>query len=74
MNRAINTQQTLTHEVVVPGALSWNHEETKETIREQHLHLLVVGGQVAMGIIASVLVIATPLKTKRSQLVGCQGA
>lgn len=65
-------RETLTHKVEVPRALGWDHEETKETVREQHLHLLIVGGEVAMGIVASVLVIAAPLKPERSQLVGCQ--
>ena len=64
----------LTHEVVVPGALCWDHEETKETIREQHLHLLIVGRQVAMRVVTSVLVISSPLKAQRSQLVGSEGA
>ena len=63
-----------THEVVVPGALCWDHEETKETIGEQHLHLLIVGRQVAMRVVASVLVISSPLKAQRSQLVSSEGA
>ena len=65
---------TLTHEVVVPGALCWDHEEPEEAIREQHLHLLVVGGQVAVRVVARVLVVAAPLKAERSQLVGRQRA
>ena len=65
---------TLTHKVVVPGALCWDHEEAEETVREQHLHLLIVGGKVAVRVVASVLVVPSPLKAQRSQLVGSEGA
>ena len=53
----------LTHEIVIPGSLGWDHEEAQEPIRKKHLHLLIVGGQVAMGIVASVLVATPPLIT-----------
>jgi len=36
------------HEVVVPGALGGHHEEAEKAVAEQHLHPLVVGGQVAL--------------------------
>lgn len=64
----------LTHEVVVPGSLRWNHEEAEEAIREQHLHPLVVGWQVALGVVPFVRVLPAPLVAARGQFVGCQGA
>lgn len=64
----------LTHEVVVPGALRWHHEEAKEAVRQQHLHPLVVGRQVALGVVALVRVLPAPLVAAGSQLVGRQRA
>ena len=60
---------TLTHEVVVPRRLSGRHEKAEETIGQKHLHLLVVRRQVAFRIVASVLVLTTPLVATRRQLV-----
>ena len=64
----------LTHEVVIPGSLCRDHEEAKEPIREEHLDLLVVRGQVPVGIVARVLVVSAPLVTGRGQLVRRQRA
>ena len=64
----------LTHEVVVPGALGRHHEEAEEAIGQQHLHLLVVGRQVAARVVARVLVVAAPVVTGRRQFVGGQRA
>ena len=41
---------------------------------EQHLDLLVVAGQVALGIVALVGVGSAPLAPAGGQLVGSQGA
>merc|ERR1712127_224032 len=49
------------HEVIVPGSLSGHHEEPEEAIREQHLDLLVVRGQVALRVVALVSVGPAPL-------------
>ena len=64
----------LTHEVVVPWPLVWHHEEAKKPVWQQHLHTLVVRGEVTLGVVACVLVLASPLITTRGQLVRCQGA
>ena len=64
----------LTHEVVVPGPLRWDHEEAEEAIREQHLHALVMGWQVALGVVPLVRVLPAPLVAARGQLVGRQRA
>jgi len=64
----------LTHEVVVPRALRRRHEEAKEAVRQQHLDLLVVRRQVALGIVAGVLVLTTPFIAAWSQLVRSQRA
>ena len=58
------------HEVVVPGALSRNHEEAEEAIGEEHLDLLVVGGQISFGVITLVSVLLAPFEATRSDLVG----
>merc|ERR1719510_899753 len=60
------------HEVVVPRALSGNHEEAKEPIRQEHLDFLIVGGKVTLGVVALVRVGSTPLKTRWGQLVCCE--
>lgn len=67
-------RNSLTHKVIIPRALSWDHKETQKSIREQHLDLLIVRWQVTMWVVASVFVVATPLIAKRSQLVGSKGA
>ena len=54
--------------------LCWDHEEPEESVREEHLDLLVVAGQVALGVVALVRVGAAPLKPAWGQLVGGQGA
>ena len=54
--------------------LCWDHEESEESVREEHLDLLVVAGQVALGVVALVRVGAAPLKSAWGQLVGGQGA
>lgn len=46
--------RTLTHEVVIPAALRGHHEVAEEPVGQQHLHLLVVAGQVALGVVALV--------------------
>lgn len=63
-----------THKVVVPGDLTRNHEESEETIREQHLHSLIVGRQITFRIVALVCVLSTPLVATWRQLVGCERA
>ena len=62
----------LTHEVVVPGADGGRHEEAEEAVREQHLHALVVGRQVALGLVATVPVALAPLEAGRGEFVGRQ--
>ena len=64
----------LTHEVVVPGPLRGRHEETEEAVGQQHLHTLVVGWQVALGVVTRVRVLTSPLPACRRQLVGRQRA
>ena len=64
----------LTHEVVVPGDLARNHEEAQEAVREQHLDPLIVGRQVALGVVALVRVLSAPLVSAGRQLVGGQRA
>ena len=73
LKRPLQVHQ-LTHEVVVPGTLSRDHEEPEEAIRQEHLHLLVVGGQVAGRVVTSVLVAPPPFVPRQGQLVGSQGA
>ena len=58
------------HEVVVPRALGGHHEEAEEAVGEQHLHLLVVRGHVALGVVALVGVLLAPLEAARRELVG----
>jgi hypothetical protein len=43
--------------------LGGNHEESEESVGEKHLHLLVVGGQVALRVVRFICVRATPLKS-----------
>ena len=43
--------------------LGGDHEEAEEPVGEQHLDLLVVGGQVALRVVALVGVGAAPLET-----------
>ena len=64
----------LTHEVVVPGSLGRRHEETEEAVGQQHLHALVVGRQVALGVVTRVRVLTSPLPACWGQLVGRQRA
>lgn len=64
----------LTHEVVVPGALCWDHEEAEEAVGQEHLHPLVVGGEVTLGVVALVRVLPAPLVPTGGQFVGCQRA
>lgn len=64
----------LTHEVVIPGPLRWDHEEAEEAIRQQHLHPLVMGWQVALGVVPFVRVLPAPLVAAWGQFVGCQRA
>lgn len=64
----------LTHEVVVPGDLAGHHEEAQEAIRQQHLHPLVVRGQVPLGVVPLVCVLPAPLIPAGGQLVGSEGA
>ena len=54
--------------------LSGNHEEPQEPVGEEHLHLLVVAGQVALGVVALVRVSPAPLEPTGCQLVGSQRA
>lgn len=67
-------QKKHTHKVVVPGDLTRNHEESEETIREQHLHSLIVGRQITFRIVALVCVLSTPLVATWRQFVGCERA
>lgn len=69
-----NLNWRLTHEVVVPGHLPGHHEEAQEAVREQHLHSLIVGRQVAFGVVAFVRVLSAPLVATGRQLVGCERA
>ena len=43
--------------------LCGDHEEAEEPVGEQHLHLLVVRGQVALRVVRLVRVGAAPLET-----------
>ena len=65
---------TLTHEVIVPGALGRDHEEPQEPVGEQHLDLFIVRGEVAVRVVPRVLIVATPFIAQRSQLVGRERA
>ena len=62
------------HKVVIPRALSGNHEESEELVGEEHLHPLVMGRQVALGIVAAVGVLFAPFESARSEFVGHQRA
>ena len=53
--------------------LGWNHEEAQESVREQHLDLLIMTGKISLGVVALVRVSSAPLKPAGGQLVGCQG-
>lgn len=64
----------LTHEVIVPRTLSRHHEEAQEPIRQKHLHSLIVGGQVAFGVVSLVCILPTPLVATGCKFVGCQCA
>lgn len=64
----------LTHKVIVPGNLTGHHEEAQEPIRQQHLHSLIVGRQVAFGVVALVRVLSAPLVAAGRQLVRCERA
>ena len=52
--------------------LGGDHEEAKEAIGEEHLNLLIVGGKVALGVVALVRVGPAPLESRRCQLICCQ--
>ena len=54
--------------------LGGHHEEAEEPVGEQHLHFLVVAGQVALRVVALVRVGAAPLEARGRQLVGREGA
>ena len=64
----------LTHKVVVPGHLARHHKEAQEAVRQQHLNPLIVGGQVALGVVARVCILSSPLVAARRQLVGSECA
>lgn len=66
--------RTLTHEVVIPATLRGHHEVAEEPVGQQHLHLLVVAGQVALGVVALIRVARAPLEARGRQLVGRQRA
>ncbi len=56
------------HKVVVPGPTVRNHEEPEEPVTEEHLDLLVVGREVALGIVPLVSILPTPLEpTEKGQ-------
>ena len=61
-----------THEVVIPRALRWHHKEAQKSIREQHLHTLIMTRQVAFGVIALIRVLSTPFIAARGEFVGTQ--
>mmetsp|Transcript_80169 Transcript_80169/g.158826 ORF Transcript_80169/g.158826 Transcript_80169/m.158826 type:complete len:245 (+) Transcript_80169:230-964(+) len=52
----------LTHEVVVPNAVVWHHEETQKDVAEQHLYLLRMCWQKACRVWPGVFVRLAPLK------------
>ena len=54
--------------------LGGDHEEAKEAIGEEHLDLLIVGGEVTLGVVALVCVGTAPFESRRCQLVCCQRA
>lgn len=64
----------LTHEVIVPGTLARHHEEAQEPIRQQHLHSLVMGWQVAFRVVALVCVLPPPLVAAGRQFVSGERA
>ena len=66
--------EVLTHEVVVPGALTGNHEEAEEPVRQQHLNLLVEARQVTLGVVTLIRVLSAPLEPTGRQLIGREGA
>lgn len=71
----INTVlNALTHEVIVPGTLPRHHEEAQEPVRQQHLHSLIMGWQVAFRVVALVCVLPTPLVAAGGQFVRGEGA
>ena len=55
--------------MTINSHLGGDHEEAKEAVGEEHLDLLIVGGEVTLGVVALVRVGAAPLKTRRRQLV-----
>eukprot|EP00964_Phaeocystis_antarctica_P078146 scaffold48598_cov65-Phaeocystis_antarctica.AAC.1 len=61
------------HEVVVPHVVLGHHEEAEELVGEQHLHALVVRGQVAVRVGARVAVLPPPLVAGGRELVGGEG-
>lgn len=59
----------LTHEIVIPRALARNHVEAEETIGKQHLDFFIVRWKVALRIVATICILAAPLKATGSQFV-----
>jgi len=57
-----------THEVVVPHAITWDHKEAEEDVRQEHLHLLSVRGKVPSRVcLGYVLVAFTPCEPCRRE-------
>eukprot|EP00958_Prasinococcus_capsulatus_P015981 scaffold1754_cov355-Prasinococcus_capsulatus_cf.AAC.3 len=54
--------------------ISLRARRTEEAVGEEHLHLLVVGGKVAVWVVAIVLVGAAPLVARGRELVGRERA
>mmetsp|Transcript_29941 Transcript_29941/g.79797 ORF Transcript_29941/g.79797 Transcript_29941/m.79797 type:complete len:445 (-) Transcript_29941:5935-7269(-) len=61
------------HEVVVPDAAVRDHEEAKEDVAQQHLHLFCMRGQEASWVRPGVLVGLAPLEALRSDPIRGQG-
>jgi len=63
------TNFRLTHEIEVPRPLSRHHEEAKESIRQQHLHFLVMRGEVATWVVPCIFIVASPFEARWCQFV-----
>ena len=67
MLRLLNTRR-------INKYLSGNHKESQEPVGEQHLHHLIIAGQVPLEVIALVRVGPDPLTSTECQHVGGEGA
>jgi len=55
----------LTHKVVVPRALNRDHEVAKKSVRQKHLHSLIVRWQITFRIVSAIGILSSPFKATR---------